>query len=125
MTSVAHPWPVAADASAAMLVRAALDTALACWTCADAGLDEEHLPGMVDCIRSLHSCAEVCLATARVFSRAVEDPVAYDLLKACETACRTCAEVCESHADRSVDCRAAADASRRCERACRERLATS
>jgi Domain of Unknown Function (DUF326) len=101
------------------------DCAQACTGCADDDLAEPDVAELVKCVRLNLDCADVCDATVRVISRQTE----YDanltrsLLEACATACRSCGDECERHAEMHEHCRVCAEACRRCEQACRQLLA--
>jgi hypothetical protein len=100
------------------------DCAQACTGCADDDLSEPDITELVKCIRLCLDCADVCTATVRVISRQTE----YDanltrsLLEACATACKSCGDECERHAQMHEHCRVCATACRRCEQACRQLL---
>ena len=66
------------------------------------------------------------MATANVLTRQTEPPAAVIriLLEACATACRTCTEECELHADHHEHCRICAESCRRCQQSCNDLLAT-
>jgi hypothetical protein len=101
------------------------DCAQACTGCADDDLSEPDIADLVKCIRLCLDCADVCTATVRVISRQTE----YDanltrsVLEACVTACKSCGDECERHAQMHEHCRVCAEACRRCEQACRQLLA--
>lgn len=97
----------------------------ACTACADACLAEERLENLRRCIRLDLDCADVCDATARVLSRQseLESDHPLDLVRACASACRACADECGRHADMMEHCRLCAEACRACEKACAEVLA--
>jgi len=75
-------------------------------------------------VRTNLDCADLCETTARVLSR----HTGYDanltrvVLQACATACRSCGDECDRHADHHEHCRICAQACRRCEQACQELL---
>ena len=98
------------------------DCAQICTSCADACLGEEKVQHLTQCIRLDLDCADVCAATGTVASRRTgsNEEVIRQMLSACETACRLCAEECERHAGMHAHCRLCAEACRRCERACAE-----
>jgi hypothetical protein len=98
------------------------DCAQICTSCADACLGEEKVRDLTQCIRLDLDCADVCAATGTVASRRTgsNEEVIRQMLSACETACRLCAEECERHAGMHAHCRLCAEACRRCERACAE-----
>jgi hypothetical protein len=101
------------------------DCAQACTGCADDDLSERDIAELTKCIRLNLDCADVCTATVRVISRQTE----YDanltrsLLEACATACKSCGDECQRHAEMHEHCRVCEEACRRCERACRQLLA--
>ena len=105
-------------------IDAALACAQSCTACADACLAEEAVADLRNCIRTNLDCVDVCVATASVLSRRTGSnlTVVTELLKACRTACATCAEDCEAHADMHEHCKLCADACRRCEKACSDLL---
>lgn len=98
------------------------DCAQACTACADACLGEKDVAKLAQCIRLDLDCADICAAAGAVASRrsGVQQDAMAELLAACETACRLCAEECERHAGMHAHCRICAEACRRCERACAE-----
>lgn len=108
---------------------AAIDGALACAqvcsACASACLTEDE--PVVSCVHSDLNCADVCMTTVRMLSRAAgTDPaVIRAQLEVCVTACEACALQCEDHADRHDHCRLCAQACRRCAEACRALLDAS
>jgi hypothetical protein len=116
-----HPAPASdAGAEAFALVQAATECALTCTTCADACLEEDDPVSQRRCIRLCLDCAEICSVTARLIARpGPQDPrMLRAQLEACATACRACAEECESHADGMEHCRICAEAFRQCAEAC-------
>ncbi|MFD1717772.1 four-helix bundle copper-binding protein [Georgenia deserti] len=131
MTSAAmietYPGEVEADHQR---LSSALDALIACaqtcTACADACLAEQQPADLRACIRLNLDCADICGATARVFSRhTAGDPTTVRaLLQACVQACRSCAEECERHADHHEHCRVCAQQCRSCEEACSALLAT-
>ena len=82
------------------------ECAQTCTACADACLGEQDVQSLVRCIRLNLDCADICTATARLFSRQTEsDPVVLRAqLEACQAACRACAEECERHASHHEHC---------------------
>jgi Domain of Unknown Function (DUF326) len=121
-------YPRTSNLDAGMLaatVDAVNDCAQACTGCADDDLSEPDITELVKCIRLDLDCADVCGATVRVISRQTE----YDanltrsLLEACATACRSCGDECERHAEMHEHCRVCAEACRRGEQSCRQLLA--
>lgn len=105
-------------------IDAALACAQACTACADACLAEDAVADLRNCIRTNLDCADVCVATASVLSRRTGSNlnVVAELLRACRTACATCAEDCEAHASMHEHCKLCAEACRRCEKACADLL---
>lgn len=109
----------------AVCIDACFTCAQTCVACADACLGEERLEILTRCIRTNQDCADVCTAMGRVLSRQVApDPnLSQALLRACETACRVCADECAQHAEHMEHCRICADACRACATACAAVLA--
>ena len=103
-----------------------LDCAQVCTSCADACLGEEMVAELVQCIRLNLDCADVCAATGAIASRRTgsNEALIVTMLKACEEACRLCAQECETHAGMHEHCRICAEACRRCEAACVEAAGT-
>lgn len=105
---------------------AAIDAAQACAqvcsACATACLAEDQ--PVVSCVHSDLNCADICMTTVRVLTRAAgTDPeVVRAQLEACVTACESCAMACEAHADEHVHCGLCAQACHRCSEACRTLL---
>ncbi|MCO6416189.1 four-helix bundle copper-binding protein [Siccirubricoccus sp. KC 17139] len=95
-----------------------------CTSCADACLGEQVVQQLTQCIRLNLDCADVCGATGSVATRRTgsNEEVIRQMLRACETACRLCAEECERHASQHGHCRICAESCHRCERACAEAL---
>jgi hypothetical protein len=108
----------------AACLEATTECAQTCTACADACLGEDAVADLVTCIRTDLDCADVCAATASVLTRQGGGRVTMlrDLLTACVSACRTCAEECEKHAGMHGHCRLCAEACRRCEQACQRLL---
>jgi hypothetical protein len=98
--------------------------AQACTADADADLREQHLPGLVRCIRLCRDYADVCAATVSVTSRQTEyDPnISKPVLEACVVTCKSCGDECERHARVREHCQVCLEACRCCEHACRELL---
>ena len=109
----------------AAAIEALVECANTCTQCADACLSEQDVAAMVKCIRLNLDCADVCTATSRVVSRQTEYDanVTRPLLEACISACKSCGDECEGHAEHMAHCRVCAESCRRCEQACRELLA--
>ncbi len=110
-------------------IEACFDCAQSCSACADACLGEEqHLSRMVRCIRLNLDCADVCETTGRLLLRQTQPDwgVIRAQLQACATACRTCGEECQRHADgmNMEHCRICAESCRRCAEACDRLLAS-
>ena len=66
------------------------------------------------------NCADVCQATLRVLTRAVEfdAEVARAMIGACLVVCRKCGAECRLHGGTYEHCRVCAEACQRCEEAC-------
>ncbi len=103
-----------------------IDCANTCTQCADACLSESNMAELGKCIRLNLDCADVCNTTSRVVSRQTEYDanVTLPLLEACIAACRSCGDECDRHGSHMEHCRICADQCRRCERTCKELLAT-
>lgn len=118
-----HPH-VKGDANDALIrcVEECYACAQACASCADACLGEQMVQQLTQCIRLDLDCADVCIATGSVATRRTgsNEQVIRQMLMACETACRLCAEECEGHAGHHEHCRICAESCRRCEKACQE-----
>jgi hypothetical protein len=114
-----HPQATANEALA-HCVQQCVTCELACTSCADACLAEDHVQELTRCIRLNLDCADVCDATGRVLTRQTspEPTLTRSMLEACAQACRVCAEECERHDHEH--CRVCADACRRCEQACED-----
>jgi len=120
-----YPGTVNVDAGVlAATIDALNDCAQACTADADDDLGEPHLQELVRCIRLCQDCADVCSATVRVTSRqtASDANVTKPLLEACVAICKSCGDECERHAQMHEHCRVCAEATRRCEQACRDLL---
>lgn len=120
-----YPGVVKVDAATlAATIDALQDCVVACTADVDADLSEQHLHDLVKCIRLCLDCADVCATTAAVIIRQTEfdSNAIRPLLEACATTCRISGDECERHAHLHEHCRLCAEASRRCERACRELL---
>ncbi|MFD1213492.1 four-helix bundle copper-binding protein [Arthrobacter sp. GCM10027362] len=120
---LAHPaapdTPVGNRMAEAACIEACLDCAQACISGADACLEETGIEIFRQGMRAEQSCADICLATARVLSR-LGTPATRSvrsLVEACRAACAECREVCAPH-DAYEHCAMAAQACARCERAC-------
>jgi hypothetical protein len=97
-----------------------------CTACADACLAEEMVKELAHCIRTNLDCADVCQATGRMLVRQTEPNwrLLYHQVEACQAACRTCATICEQHAEMHEHCRVCTEVCRQCEQACDNLLAT-
>jgi hypothetical protein len=97
-----------------------------CTACADACLSERDVADLVKCIRTDTDCADICDTTGRMLSRhtGYDANITRDMLRACMTVCRACADECDKHAGMHDHCRVCAEACRRCERACAELMAS-
>lgn len=100
--------------------------AQACTACADACLSEQAVSELVKCIRTNADCADICDATGRALSRhtGYDANLTRTILEACAAACKACGDECARHASAHEHCRICAEACQRCERACRELIAT-
>lgn len=72
-------------------------------------------------MRTDMDCADICGATARVFSRhtGFEADISRSLLETCATACKSCTDECARHQHGPI----CAEACHSCELACRDLLA--
>ena len=122
-------YPGVLKVDAAMLaatIDALHDCVQSCTADADADLSEHHLADLVKCIRLCLDCADVCATTLSVITRQTEfdSNAVAPLLAACATMCKISGDECERHAHLHEHCRLCAEASRRCEQACRQLLDT-
>ena len=120
-----HP-DVSGNTNEALLrcIEACYSCAQTCTSCADACLAEEMVAQLRQCIRFNLDCADICAAAGSIATRrtGANETVILEVLSACETACRLCAEECERH--EHEHCRICAESCRTCERACREAIAS-
>ncbi len=100
--------------------------ATTCTACADACLAEDMVKDLTQCIRTNLDCALICQATGAILIRQTEADwrLLYHQVEACQTACRTCATICQQHAEMHEHCRVCAEACHQCEQACDKLLAT-
>jgi hypothetical protein len=107
-------------------IEACYECAQACTACADACLSEDGVAEMAKCIRTDLDCADICETTGRVLSRhtGYDATLTRAVLDACATACKSCGDECESHAQMHGHCRVCAEVCRRCEQACRDLMAS-
>jgi hypothetical protein len=95
--------------------------------CADACLAERPVtPTLSRCIRLSLDCAELCKTAGTIARRRIgsNTEVLRATLQACVVACRACAEECDRYAKQREFCYKCSVASRRCEDACRQVIAT-
>ena len=121
-----HPRAGTVDrAQLATAIDALVGCAATCTQCADACLAEGD-PNLARCIRLNLDCADICSASGHIASRRTgsNEPIIQSVLRACEEACRLCAEECERHASMHEHCRVCAESCRRCEQACQAALQT-
>lgn len=97
------------------------ECARTCQACADACLAEEHVENLRNCIVSDHACSELCQTLAKLLTMqtAPNKQLLSAVTKACELACRICAEDCEYHADEHEHCMHCGQMCRECEKLCR------
>jgi hypothetical protein len=121
-----HPHPFADPNAVARCIEECVRCATTCTSCADACLSEQNVSELARCIRLNLDCADACEAAARIVTRQTEAEtlVIRDIVVACGTACRICAEECERHAGQHDHCRVCAEVCRRCEQACQDLLST-
>jgi hypothetical protein len=91
-----------------------------CATCADACLEEDDVADLVQCIRLLLDCSDICDATGRLIARAGrrDERTLEAMLEACARVCRACGAECAGHAETMRHCRVCADMCGRCAVAC-------
>lgn len=122
-----HPQ-VRGNTNAALIacIEACFDCAQTCTSCADACLGEQMVAQLTQCIRLNLDCADLCSAAGHIASRRTgsNEPVIQSVLRACEEACRLCAEECGRHASMHEHSRICAESCRRCEQACQAALQT-
>ncbi|HEX6075024.1 MAG TPA: four-helix bundle copper-binding protein [Micromonosporaceae bacterium] len=109
----------------ARCIEACFECAQACTACADACLSENNVADLVKCIRTNLDCADICDTTGRVLSRhtGYDANLTRTVLEACAQACKACGDECAAH-EHMEHCRVCAEACWRCERACRELVAS-
>jgi len=97
-----------------------------CISCADACLAEDVTPELKQCIRTDLDCAAITSAAGEIASRQTgsNEELLRQVLQACETSCRLCAEECEKHANKHEHCKICAEACRKCEDTCQKILKT-
>jgi hypothetical protein len=102
------------------------DCALVCVGCADTCLAEKSVEKLRQCIRLNLDCADICTATASIATRRTGSnlEVIRDMLRACATACRLCADECGRHGSEHEHCAICADSCRRCQQACEDALSS-
>lgn len=107
-------------AKVASALEACSDAAQASVACANACLGEADVGALRTAIALDESCADVCVASARVLSRPVRADylLVQRLLQACVRVCATSAEECERHAAHHRHCAICAEATRACGEAC-------
>jgi hypothetical protein len=107
-------------------IETCIECAQACTACADADLSEERVAHLAKCIRTNLDCDDMCVTTSRVLSRHTEYDanVTRAVLEACAVTCKACGDECDLHSTHHEHCRICADVCRRCEKACRELLAS-
>src|SRR5947209_20307920 len=76
-----------------------LGAAQTCSACADMSLAERDATMLSDCIAFNQDCADLCIASARILSRAAhaDHVLVHRVLRACVRACERCAAECERH----------------------------
>jgi hypothetical protein len=111
-----------ADGPLIRCIEECYSSAQACTSCADACLGEDTVKDLTQCIRLNLDCADICVAAGSIASRRTgsDQDVVRRMLWLCGTACATCAEQCEQHAQMYEHCRLCADACRHCQQACKD-----
>jgi hypothetical protein len=107
-------------------IQACYDCAQACTSCADAGLAEDMVQELRQCIRLNLDCADTCAVTATLAARrtGTSEQVIREMLETSITACGLCGEESAGHAQQHEHCRICAEACRQCEQACRAAAGT-
>lgn len=116
----AHPHASAHNDTLAEAAHHIAMCAQVCTSCADACLAEPMVDELTRCIRLNQDCADICATTSRMLVRqtATEAALMRELLAACATACRLCADECEKHASMHEHCRICAEHCRQCVEVC-------
>lgn len=111
-----------APTTQAACVSACLACQAVCSTCADACRLDPSAATLGCCIRLNQDCADLCAATARIASRALDEDtdVLRMLVQLCARVCASCAAECRAHADAFEPCRICAEVCERCENACHD-----
>ena len=124
MMLASHPHSMAKSDKLGQAAHHIALCAQTCTSCADACLAEPMVDHLRRCIRLNLDCADICATTSRVLTRQtdVDTALIQDLLRACATACRVCAEECEKHAGMHEHCRLCAEHCRQCVDVCEEML---
>ena len=96
--------------------------AQACTACADACLAAQGVQELRQCIRLNLDSVDSCLTTGAMSSRrsGSREQTLRQMIEACSTACRICAEECERHASKHEHCRICAESCRHCDRTCND-----
>jgi hypothetical protein len=107
-------------------IETCIECAQACTACADADLGEERVAHLTKCIRTNLDCADICITTSRVLSRRTDYDanVTRAVLEACAVTSKACGDECDLHSAHHEHCRICAEVCHRCEKACRELLAS-
>lgn len=103
------------------LIKSFYDCAAACFTCADACLDESDVKKMVPCIRLDKVCAATCIATAQSLAVDLSKEDVRGLVQYCKEICQKCGEECAKH--EAQHCKDCAKACKDCVEACERFLA--
>lgn len=102
-------------------MRECIDRCLDCHkTCTEAASHVLHQGGQhseAKHLVALLDCAQLCLTHADFMTR--RSPHHNGLAEACADVCKTCAELCEGHADKDGMMKRCADICRQCEQSCR------
>lgn len=103
------------------LIKKFYDCAAACFTCADACLDENDVKKMVRCIRLDKVCAATCIATAQSLAVDLSKEDLRGLVRYCKEICQKCGDECAKHEPQH--CQDCAKACKECVEACERFLA--
>lgn len=107
------------------------DLVEACYTCAETNvvsaemcLRNQQVTSLRECIRHNQTCADICLATARLICRTLnlESELVRKQLEACSLAAEIAGDECARHINEMKNCRTCADACHRCVELCNHLL---
>jgi hypothetical protein len=115
-----HPKPTLDAETLRTCIEACFDCAAVASACADACLAEQEVAALSRCIRACLDCSDLCMATARMLSRQIEQSreLMVSQIDVCRIACLTCSQECLLHAEIYEQCRLCGDACLQCDIAC-------